>query len=84
MNETLLRGTMLPAGRDCLSAYGVAKKNGFTGTEQEWLESLKGPQGDAYVLTKADKEEIAAIVLADMPQGAEVPAYDGSFSKGAL
>lgn len=27
------------------SAYDIAVKNGFIGTEQEWLESLKGQQG---------------------------------------
>lgn len=27
------------------SAYEVAQLNGYTGTEQEWLESLVGPQG---------------------------------------
>lgn len=30
------------SGRDGLSAYELAKLNGFTGTESEWLESLKG------------------------------------------
>jgi len=29
------------------SAYDIAVKNGFEGTEQEWLESLKGEKGDA-------------------------------------
>ena len=28
-----------------LSAYGVAVRNGFIGTPEEWLASLKGPQG---------------------------------------
>lgn len=28
------------------SAYQVAVMNGFEGTEAEWLESLKGPQGE--------------------------------------
>lgn len=28
-----------------LSAYEIAKQNGFEGTEQEWLESLKGEPG---------------------------------------
>jgi S1-C subfamily serine protease len=28
------------------SAYDIAVKNGFTGTEKEWLESLKGADGD--------------------------------------
>ena len=27
------------------SAYAIAVKNGFTGTEKEWLESLIGPRG---------------------------------------
>lgn len=27
------------------SAYQIAVKNGFTGTEQEWLDSLKGANG---------------------------------------
>ena len=29
-----------------VSAYGVAVKNGFQGTEEQWLESLKGEKGD--------------------------------------
>ena len=29
-----------------LSAYGVAVKNGFKGTVEEWLDSLIGPQGE--------------------------------------
>ena len=29
-----------------LTAYGIAVKHGFTGTETEWLESLKGEKGD--------------------------------------
>lgn len=28
------------------SAYEIAIKNGFIGTEQEWLLSLKGDKGD--------------------------------------
>ena len=33
-------------GTNGLSAYEIAKKNGFTGTETEWLASLKGEKGD--------------------------------------
>lgn len=33
-------------GSDGKSAYQVAVDNGFTGTEAEWLESLKGTKGD--------------------------------------
>ena len=29
-----------------ISAYGIAVKNGFEGTEEEWLASLKGAKGD--------------------------------------
>ncbi len=28
------------------SAYAIAVENGFSGTVEEWLESLKGPKGD--------------------------------------
>ena len=33
-------------GADGKSAYEVALQNGFTGTEADWLESLKGQKGD--------------------------------------
>lgn len=33
-------------GADGLSAYEVAVKNGYVGTESEWLTSLKGDKGD--------------------------------------
>jgi len=29
-----------------LDAYGVAVRNGFAGTEEEWLESIRGPAGE--------------------------------------
>lgn len=32
-------------GKDGLSAYEIAKENGFVGTAVEWLESLKGADG---------------------------------------
>lgn len=35
-----------PAGADGASAYEVAVNNGFSGTEAEWLASLKGEKGD--------------------------------------
>jgi hypothetical protein len=34
------------AGKDGKSAYEIAVENGFEGTEEEWLESLVGPQGE--------------------------------------
>lgn len=36
-------------GFDGLSAYQIAQQHGFIGTEQEWLDSLKGDKGEAGV-----------------------------------
>lgn len=53
------------------SAYDLAVQEGYTGTLAEWLLSLKGEKGDTgatgasgadYVLTAADKAEIAGMV----------------------
>lgn len=33
------------SGQSGLSAYDIAVENGFSGTEQEWLDSLKGEDG---------------------------------------
>ena len=44
-----------PKGDQGDSAYKVAKANGYTGTEQEWLDSLKGADGkSAYEVAKAN------------------------------
>lgn len=32
-------------GKDGLSAYEIALRHGFAGTEQQWLDSLKGEPG---------------------------------------
>ena len=32
-----------------ITAYGIARKHGFPGTEREWLESLRGPKGDPAI-----------------------------------
>lgn len=37
----VLRGTINKCDLLTISAYGIAVKNGFQGTEAEWLESLK-------------------------------------------
>ena len=54
------------------SAYDIAVDEGFDGSEEEWLASLKGPKGDAPVLgtdywTDADKQYIINEVLATLP-----------------
>ena len=54
------------------SAYDIAVKNGFTGTEAEWLQSLKGDDGkDAPELTVYDLYETAV----------EKGAFTGTFNE---
>ncbi|UXR08204.1 hypothetical protein [Staphylococcus phage vB_ScaM-V1SC04] len=43
------------------TAYDIAVDNGFTGTEEEWVDSIKGEKGDKLSfndLTIEDKEEL--------------------------
>lgn len=52
-----LAGAQGPAGKDGVdgkSAYDLAVDNGFTGTEEEWLVSLKGKDGSAGSGTGGD------------------------------
>jgi hypothetical protein len=41
------------SGADGKSAFEIAKDNGFPGTEQDWLLSLKGPKGDQGIEGKS-------------------------------
>ncbi len=50
-----LQGPEGKAGEDGKSAYDIAVANGFSGTEKEWLASLKGEKGD-----KGDKGDKGA------------------------
>ena len=42
---TVIMATACTMGEKGLSAYDIAVKNGFVGTEAEWLESLRGDNG---------------------------------------
>lgn len=44
--QSLLRGTIHNLEVITISAYAIAVKHGFKGTEEQWLESLKGGPGD--------------------------------------
>lgn len=63
------------SGEDGKSAYEIAVKNGFSGTETQWLESLQGEPGTAgYTpakgtdyFTEADKAELVNAVLSALP-----------------
>lgn len=41
---------------DGLSAYEIAKQNGFTGTEKEWLESIRGEKGESITGATVDSD----------------------------
>lgn len=43
--DTNVNQSTSSGGKDGLSAYEVAVKNGFKGSETEWLASLVGPPG---------------------------------------
>ena len=43
-------------GQDGKSAYEIAVEQGFVGTEQEWLESLKGQDGQDGIVTDAPSD----------------------------
>lgn len=49
------RGPRGPAGADGKSAYEVALDNGFVGTEEEWLESLKANVDDLVSTTTTEE-----------------------------
>lgn len=62
------------------SAYDIAVKNGFEGTEQEWLDSLIGPAGKTPVhgedyFTEADRESFLEEVLGELPISVEEDGY---------
>ena len=62
-----IKGSSTTTGNDGKSAYEIAVDNGFTGTEAEWLESLKGADGYTPVKgtdywTTDDKAEIQSYI----------------------
>lgn len=52
-------------GKNGLSPYQIAQKNGFEGSEQEWLESLKGKDGhdadDVDLSNYATKDDLKTV-----------------------
>ncbi|WP_101698550.1 hypothetical protein [Clostridium minihomine] len=73
--EDVLNGPPGPTGPDGLSAYEVAVENGFVGTQQEWLNSLVGPQG-----VQGNPGPIAATIpFAAAGYGIELSAYGDGY-----
>lgn len=56
-NNIYLEGRLYVAGTRGYSAYEIAVKNGFIGTEEEWLQSLV--DAAAQELRKQIEEDIA-------------------------
>ncbi len=73
-----------------ISAYGIAVKNGFEGTEEEWLASLKGDKGEKGAdgtvafedLTEAQVESLRGEKGADGKDG--VSGKDGANGKDGV
>lgn len=77
-----------------LSAYGIAVKHGYAGTEEEWLESLRGPEGKQGIQGKPGpqgapgtvsfdeltEEQLAMLMGPEGKQG--VPGMDGQDGVG--
>ena len=57
-----LQGLPGEAGLDGKSAYEIAVENGFEGTEEEWLESLVGPEGPAGPIGSAELSVIQGVL----------------------
>ena len=72
-------------GKDGLSAYDIALKNGFVGTESEWLESLKGkdgsdgnsPEVSGFATTEYVEERLSEIlvILENLPTASTVTLF---------
>ncbi len=65
--------------KEVISAYDIAVNNGFEGTEQEWLDSLKGTDG-TNGLNGSDGENGAAYFsIDDVYEAAVKRGYTGDF-----
>ena len=87
------QGEQGPSGQDGKSAYEIAVDDGFTGTIEEWLESLQGPSGpsgadgkSAYEIaveagfTGTSAEWLDSLVGPEGPSGAQGPSGASGFS----
>lgn len=75
--DTGVTGPQGPKGTDGITPHIGDNGNWYlgatdTGKPSRGATGAKGDPGDDYVLTSADKSEIAALVLAEIPNGDEV------------
>lgn len=65
-------------GEDGKSAYEIAKEHGFTGSEAEWLESLKGTGGDKHYVHKQETSSDTWEVTHDLGKEPAVTVVDSA------
>ena len=79
------KGDSGATGNNGLSAYEIAKAGGYTGTEEEWIASLKGEQGakgDSGVAgTSCSAEEVAGGVKITCTDGKSFMLHNGADGK---
>lgn len=68
--------SQIPSGEDGLSAYEIAVIYGFNGTEAEWLDSLKGENGDPGITPTIG--ENGNWFIGEMDTGIPCKGEDGS------
>lgn len=52
-----------------LTAYGIAVKNGYKGSEKEWLDTLKGESGKPFTYEDFTEEQLQALRGPEGPEG---------------
>lgn len=65
----VLRGRINRLDTLCVNAYEIAVKNGFEGTEEEWLESLRGSR------------PVASIATISLPAAAWIGSFENLYSQ---
>lgn len=77
-----VKGDTGEAGTNGKSAYELAKNNGFTGTEAEWLASLKGADGVSPTATVEKVGKVATITITDKNGTTTATIKDGQGGTG--
>lgn len=75
--DDTLAGAGALKGEDGKSAYQIALDNGFIGTEEEWLETLKGKDGSSGVYL-GEKEPLDINIKVWIKPDGNVNVIDGS------
>lgn len=72
----------IPAGPEGESAYGLAVRNGYEGTEAEWIDSLHGSKGDPGAGGLAASVRIGSVRTA--PAGTEASVTNAGTEREAV